>query len=163
MVPNLVFIDHYCWDLQSGFSKYEVVNVIFLLFIIWKKKYWDVNSYKISIPRNLKKSYIIYNIYVVLFSKIYLFSDFVTSLLLGLLIVTTILCHINFGKNLKFYLTFEPDLGKEYEYLNDLSLDINNGEEEKDEKAFETLNRYWKTIKTIFYNGVILQILDFIE
>ncbi|PKK79843.1 hypothetical protein RhiirC2_860267 [Rhizophagus irregularis] len=60
-------------------------------------------------------------------------------------------------------LTFEPDLGKEYEYLNDLSLDINNGEEEKDEKAFETLNRYWKTIKTIFYNGVILQILDFIE
>lgn len=54
-------------------------------------------------------------------------------------------------------------MGKEYEYSNDLSLDIKNDEEEKDEKVFETLNRYWKTIKTIFYNGVILQILDFIE
>ncbi|PKY48066.1 hypothetical protein RhiirA4_445186 [Rhizophagus irregularis] len=60
-------------------------------------------------------------------------------------------------------LTFEPDLGKEYEYSNDISLEINNDEEEKDEKVFETLNRYWKTIKTIFYNGVILQILDLIE
>ncbi|CAB4406235.1 unnamed protein product [Rhizophagus irregularis] len=88
---------------------------------------------------------------------------FVTLSLLGLLIVNTILCHINFGKNLKFYLTFEPDLGKEYEYSNDISLEINNDEEEKDEKVFETLNRYWKTIKTIFYNGVILQILDLIE
>jgi hypothetical protein len=51
-------------------------------------------------------------------------------------------------------------LGKDYEYSNDLSLNINNDEEEKDEKVFETLNRYWKTIKTIFYNGIILQILD---
>ncbi|GES90725.1 hypothetical protein GLOIN_2v1569580 [Rhizophagus clarus] len=59
--------------------------------------------------------------------------------------------------------TFDPDLGKEYEYSNDLSLDINNDEEEKDEISSETLNRYWKTIKTIFYNGVILQILDLIE
>ncbi|GES90727.1 hypothetical protein GLOIN_2v1569580 [Rhizophagus clarus] len=224
-----------------------VIFFMTLFIIIWRKKYWGVNSRtKISIPKNLKKSYIIYNIHVVLLystlcfimtsnslfildtnyflyvtnddvalSSIYILLIFlpsfillfsskiikkelrfhmlfiylayvgqilffllyvlghnfsrnliiwiVTIILLGFLIVSTILCHINFGKNLKFYLTFDPILDKEYEYSNDFSLDINIDEEEKDEKASETLKRYLKAIKTFFYNGVVRQILDLIK
>ncbi|RIA80956.1 hypothetical protein C1645_837807 [Glomus cerebriforme] len=103
----------------------------------------------------------------VLFVLYYLDLDlmgFITWTSLILLFVNTILCHINFGKKLKFYLTFDPDLGREYEYSNDFNLENDDDkEEEKDEKVFETLNRYWKTIKKNFYNAVILQILNLIE
>ena len=50
-------------------------------------------------------------------------------------------------------------MGKEYEYSNDLSSDDDDNDddddgEEKDEKAFETLKRYWKTGKSS-YNSQI--------
>ncbi|RGB31135.1 hypothetical protein C1646_817493 [Rhizophagus diaphanus] len=79
-------------------------------------------------------------------------------ILISLLFINTILCHRNFGKNLKFYIKFDPKLDKEYEYSNDLNdyddYDDDNEEEEKDEKIFEKLKRHWK----IFYDSFILHI-----
>ncbi|PKY51230.1 hypothetical protein RhiirA4_424362 [Rhizophagus irregularis] len=73
-------------------------------------------------------------------------------ILLGLTFINTILCHINFGKHHIFLLKFNPNLDKEYEYLNDLDDDDDDDEEEeeeKDEKISEKLNRYWKFIKKL--------------
>ncbi|GBC53729.1 hypothetical protein GLOIN_2v1569746 [Rhizophagus irregularis DAOM 181602=DAOM 197198] len=73
-------------------------------------------------------------------------------ILLGLTFVNTILCHLNFGKHHIFLLKFfNPNLDKEFEYLNDMDDDDDDDEEEeeKDEKISEKLNRYWKFIKKL--------------
>ncbi|RIA87687.1 hypothetical protein C1645_827474 [Glomus cerebriforme] len=69
--------------------------------------------------------------------------------LLCSLFINTILCHRNFGKNLKLYLElnqFNPNLDKEYEYSNLSDDDDDDEEEEKKEKFSEKLKRYWKII-----------------
>ncbi|CAB4374334.1 unnamed protein product [Rhizophagus irregularis] len=73
-------------------------------------------------------------------------------ILLGLTFINTILCHLNFGKHHIFLLKFfNPNLDKEFEYLNDMDDDDDDDEEEeeKDEKISEKLNRYWKFIKKL--------------
>ncbi|GBB93952.1 hypothetical protein RclHR1_02260017 [Rhizophagus clarus] len=113
-----------------------VIFFMTLFIIIWRKKYWGVNSRtKISIPKNLKSN----------------FKNNKKGI------------KVSYAFYLSGLLTFDPILDKEYEYSNDFSLDINIDEEEKDEKASETLKRYLKAIKTFFYNGVVRQILDLIK
>ncbi|PKY12580.1 hypothetical protein RhiirB3_518110 [Rhizophagus irregularis] len=95
--------------------------------------------------------------------KLYSVTTFAMLILLSLLFIITILCHRNFGKNLQFYIKFDPKLDKEYEYSNDLNdyddYDDDNEEEEKDEKIFEKLKRHWKS----FYDSFILHITDISE
>ncbi|GBC40819.1 hypothetical protein GLOIN_2v1780283 [Rhizophagus irregularis DAOM 181602=DAOM 197198] len=161
-----------------------VILYIILLIIMWKIKYWNVTSRtKITMPHDLKKPYIIFKIYnsllYIILHIIFLFdvimfisgvqkllkkiTTFAMLILLSLLFIITILCHRNFGKNLQFYIKFDPKLDKEYEYSNDLNdyddYDDDNEEEEKDEKIFEKLKRHWKS----FYDSFILHITDISE
>ncbi|CAB4386461.1 unnamed protein product [Rhizophagus irregularis] len=121
-----------------------------------------------------ESTFYIFLIYVTIIGQIFLlfFYDtnftldlhsvtiYVMYILMSLLFINTILCHLNFGKNLKFYIKFDPKLDKEYEYSNDLNdyddYDDDNEEEKKDEKIFEKLKRRWK----IFYDSFILHITE---
>ncbi|CAI2163112.1 18100_t:CDS:2 [Funneliformis geosporum] len=78
-------------------------------------------------------------------------------ILLLLLLINTLYCHQNLDKIQKLHLALNPNLGEEYEYLNDLESDDDEGEhDETDEKVSEKLRHYRKTIKNALYDTVKL-------
>lgn len=59
---------------------------------------------------------------------------------------------------------FDPELGKEYEYSNDLNLESDDDDDEEKEKTcLKILKYYWKTIKNILKNIFISPIKYLIE
>ncbi|CAG8596123.1 15053_t:CDS:2 [Funneliformis mosseae] len=72
----------------------------------------------------------------------------VTLVLTCLLFLNTIVCHLNFGKidksgkELKYYLEFDPELKDEYEYSK-----LNIVDDESDSELF--YKHYWKSIKKL--------------
>jgi len=60
---------------------------------------------------------------------------------------------------------FKPKLDKEFKYNNDDDdeRDKKERDEKRDEKVSESLERYWNTIKSSFYNSVILPTLNLVE